>query len=248
MIRSMYISATGMFTQRQRMDVITNNIANVDTTGYKADQAITRSFEDMLISRINDQGRMTQVGPLNTGAYMDGIATNFTSGNVESTGISTNMCIQGSGFFPVQTPDGVRYTRAGAFTMDVQGNLVTPEGFPLLGEGNAPIRLEPGAFSVSATGDITQKDAIAGRVNIVDFADTTPLRKVGDNLFDANGAQTRAAEGFTVLQGAVETSNVNEASEASDMITVSRLYEANQRMLRASDEMLGRAVNDIARF
>ena len=124
MLRSLYIASTGMLAQREKMDIATNNIVNVDTTGYKKDTLITRSFKDMMIQSMNGQ----DIGPLNTGIHVDDVRTSFDQGSMEQTDRLTDVALEGDGFFVVNTAAGIRYTRDGAFAVSSDGYLVNSEG------------------------------------------------------------------------------------------------------------------------
>ncbi len=143
MIRSLYTAGTNMIVQRKRMDVITNNIANVDTTGFKGDKLLSRSFEDMLLERVGDPAvlnRSYNVGPLNTGVHIDEVITDFTQGTVMETGRPTDVALMTDGFFVINTPAGERYTRDGSFSRNAEGYLVTSDGSNVVGEnGNIQI-------------------------------------------------------------------------------------------------------------
>lgn len=250
MLRGLYISATGMLAQTNRMNVLTNNIVNAETAGFKADEMVTRSFKDMMIERINDPAVVTvskQVGPLNTGVHVDETVTSFDQGPIEQTGVSTDLAIEGDGFFTVQTPDGLRYTRAGNFAVSTEGYLVTSEGYEVLGQ-NGPIRVITPEFSVDATGAVEVGGNTVDRLRIAAFADNSGLRKVGDSLFMnyTNQAEQKAT-GCSVQQKSLENSNVEAVDEIVKMITVQRAYETNQKMIQITDETFGRAVNDIGR-
>jgi flagellar basal-body rod protein FlgG len=255
MLRSMYIAGTGMLAERNRMNVITNNIVNVDTAGFKKDTMISRSFEDMLIDRINDPAIIRQtrdVGPLNTGVHVDEAITSFQNGSPEQTEISTDFCLIGPGFFAVQTPAGERYTRAGNFTLNAEGYLLDSFGNYVQGDGGQ-IQLESDNFGVREDGTIVNLDSAEfeemGRLRIVEFENVLGLRKTGDNIYvDYANANPADAENTTVLQGYIETSNVSIAEEMTDMIVCNRTYEANQRALGMIDETLRATVNDIAKF
>ncbi len=253
MVRGLYLAGTGMLVQRSKMDVTTNNIANADTLGYKQDTLLSRSFEDMLISRMNDPSVVNQtkvVGPLGTGTHIDEVFTSFEQGTPEQTGLSTDLCMVGRAFFVVDTPDGERYTRAGNFTLDSEGNLLDANGNPVLGEGGG-IQLTSDRFFVNNMGHIVDLDTgeQVGALRLVDFDKPENLRKAGNNYFyDYGGAGGGEAKDSQVMQGYIETSNVNIAREMVDMIITSRAYETNQRSARMIDETLDRAVNDIARF
>ncbi|NCB30739.1 MAG: flagellar basal-body rod protein FlgF [Clostridia bacterium] len=253
MVRGLYLAGTGMLVQRSKMDVITNNISNVDTLGYKQDTLLSRSFEEMLIERMNDPAvvnQTTEVGPLGTGTHIDEIATSFAQGAPEQTGRSTDLCIVGDGFFVVEAGDGERYTRAGNFSLNAEGYLVDVNGNQVQGDGGG-IQLKSDRFLVDDLGQIIDLDTNAqvGKLRLVEFTDTQGLRKEGDNLFsDYGGAGAKEAENSKVMQGYIEGSNVNIAQEMVDMIITSRAYETNQRSARMIDETLERAVNDIAKF
>ena len=250
MLRSLYIAATGMLVQRKKMDVITNNITNIETNGYKRDQLISRSFKDMLITRINDPAVVsysTAIGSQNTGVHIDEVATDFTQGNLEDTGRLSDLALQGPGFFAVNTPGGERYTRDGSFSVNSEGYLVTADGNYVMGVSGR-IRVGTGKFSVSDQGVVTVNGTPAGKLKIVTFADTAGLRKEGNNLYANYNTQIVAATaGTSVKQGTLEGSNVDIAREMVDMISVSRFYETNQRMVKMLDESLGKAVNEVGR-
>jgi flagellar basal-body rod protein FlgG len=252
MLRSLYIAATGMMTQRSKMDVITNNIANADTNGYKTDRLISKSFEDMLLERMNDPAIVSSrpdVGPLNTGTHIDEIKTDFTSGPMEETGETTDLAIFGDGFFCIQTPQGIQYTRSGNFYVNAGGDLVTQEGYSVLGTNNGPIHVGGADFTVSEDGGIWTNGVLNGSVRIVRFEDTAVLRKTGDNLYvPLGGGQPALMQAPVVKSGFLEGSNVDIATEMVDMLTTSRAYESNQRIIKMVDGTLDRAVNDIANF
>ncbi len=248
MLRGLYTAATGMTVQRNKMDVLTNNIVNASTTGYKKDTLISSSFAEVLIERINDPyviSTSEEVGPYSFGTHIDEIYTDYSPGNIESTGTQTDLAISGDGFFTVETPDGERYTRSGNFTVNQQGYLVTCGGYYVLGE-NGPISVGSGAFAVDGEGNITIDGEARGALRIVQFEETANLRKQGENLYyTLNGETPTDAVSCQVMQGQLESSNVDIADEMTDMIMVYRTYEANQKILTMTDETLGLAVNDL---
>ncbi|MFZ5975303.1 MAG: flagellar basal-body rod protein FlgF [Bacillota bacterium] len=251
MLRGLYIAGTGMLTQMSRMNVLTNNIANAQTTGFKADQMLTRSFKDMMIERINDPAVVNttnEVGPLNTGIHIDEIYTAFEQGAIEQTGLGTDLAIEGDAFFTVQTPDGIRYTRAGNFTVNKQGYLVTSEGNQVLGK-NGPVHVGTGAFSVDATGVVEAGGKRIDQLRMAAFADNSGLRKAGSNLFTNYTNQPELeATGYSVVQNSLENSNVEVVDEIVRMMTVQRAYETNQKVIQITDETFARAVNDIGQI
>ncbi len=253
MLRSLYIAGTGMITQRARMNVLTNDISNADTSGYKSDQTISRSFPDMLLSRLNDPNiiaRAPQVGPLNTGIHIDEIITDFEQGPMEQTGLITDLAITGRGFFAVQTPQGVQYTRNGAFQVNLNGELVTQDGYYVLNNAGGRINVgTSGDFSVNANGAITANGQVVGTLGIYTFQTEGGLRKQGNNNFThINNEAPTLTQNTVLMQGFLEGSNVDIAKSTVDMLMINRVYESNQRILKMVDESLARTVNDIAKF
>ncbi len=250
MIRSMYIAGTGMLVQRKKMDVVVNNIVNAETTGYKSDRLLSRSFNDMMIDRINDPSVLnysTEIGPLNTGVHIDEVLTGFAQGDLEDTGKATDLALQGDGFFVVSTPAGNRYTRDGNFSVSSQGYLVNSDGYPVVGS-RGMVYVGNGGFSVDAKGNVTVGNNTVNQLQIVSFADVNSLRKIGNNLYmNYGGSAIIPAGGTTVKQGSLEGSNVDLADQMVEMLQISRSYEANQRIVQMLDETLGKAVNDVGK-
>lgn len=251
MLRSLYTAGTGMITQRAKMDVIINNITNMDTIGYKNDQVITRSFSDLLLDRLNDPAilNQTRVGGLGTGIHVDELVMDFKQGPLEQTDNKTDMAIVGPGYFCVNTPQGMRYTRAGNFQVNNQGMLLTQEGYQVLGQNGQALRVGSGDFTVNDDGSVFANGQQVGALRIVQFADEGVLRKVGDNLLAPyNNEQPAIAQNIMIKQGFTEGSNVEAAREVADMMMTNRVYESSQRMLRMIDESLSKTVNEIAKF
>lgn len=260
MLRSFYIAGTGMLTQRQKMDVIINNITNTDTVGYKKDQVISRTFDDLLLDRLNEDPNVlntrtgttvrgnTEVGPQNTGVQVDELVIDWTQGPMEATGRQTDFAITGDGFFAIQTPAGERYTRSGNFQVDVNGTLLTSDGNYVLGRNGGPINVGTNGFQVAQNGTVYVNNQPVGQMRIVQFADNGVLRKEGGNLFYAlNGAPQEMANP-TVEQGLLEGSNLDVGREMAEMLLTNRVYESSQRMLRMVDESLEKTVNQIGQF
>ncbi len=263
MIRGIYTAAAGMAAQLAKQDVISNNLANVNSTGYKQDVAVFRTRLDKTIYRLEQaQQRPTpdvrRMGDLSTGVYLDEIATRFDIGSIRQTENAYDFALEGEGFFVLEEADGTQIlTRDGAFSRSAEGFLVDKSGRMVLGEGGSPIQLGDGRLQVSRDGSISidrlNGDAFqqqpAGRLMVVTVADPrTELEKRGDNAFLVkDGAQTVPAAGTFVVQEALEASSVNPVREMVEMIAVHRAYEASQKTLTAQDETLGKAVNEIAR-
>ncbi|MBK6909232.1 MAG: flagellar basal-body rod protein FlgG [Rhodocyclaceae bacterium] len=256
MIRSLWIAKTGLDAQQTNLDVISNNLANVSTNGYKRQRAV---FEDLLYQTLRQPGaqssQQTQIPSgltLGTGARTISTERVFTQGNLQRTDNSLDLSINGNGFFQIQMPDGtLAYTRDGAFQKDSTGQVVTSSGYPL----SPAITIPDDALSVSVSRDgIVQviqpgstTPAQLGQIQLASFINVGGLQSVGENLFvetASSGTPTPnnpASNGVGVLnQGFVETSNVNVAEELVTMIQTQRAYELNSKVVATSDAMLGR--------
>ena len=248
MVRGLYTAATGMTVQRNKMDVLTNNIVNAETPGFKSDSLVTTTFDEVMLSRINDPNisiiGSDTVGEYDFGAHVEELFTDFEGGLLEETGKYTDLALTGNGFFTVQTAGGqIRYTRSGNFTVSGDGYLVTRDGGFVMGQ-NGKIYVGTGKFAVSDTGEITGTTALPDTLQLVSFEDPGVLRKEGDNLYGVYGdAQPIAAADATVRQGVLEGSNVDMSGEMVDMISVYRKYEANQKIANMTDKTLGLTVN-----
>ena len=236
-----YIALSRQMVLRSQMEVVANNIANASTPGFKA--------EMMLMSEVElPAERGVEL------SYVQDFATarDFSPGALRATGNELDVAIQGDGFFAVQTPDGVRYTRVGRFQLDADGTLVTTQGYPVLA-GGGPVTIDPddGPVNIAEDGSIStdlalggQQLQVSGKLDLVDFAERGGLTPVQDNLFDANGQQPTEATG-KIAQGMLEQSNVNSVVEMTNMIEVTRNYQAMQRFLDSEHERQRRAINSI---
>lgn len=255
MVRGLYTSGWSMLALEKKMDVISNNMANSSTNGYKKDTVVLESFPELMTKIVRDystaSGRPRDIGTMQLGSDVGTVYTYYSQGQLNRTENELDIGIRDSdsAFFTVAVPDeggNIRafYTRDGSFAKGADNSLVTSEGYTVLGE-NGPVILKDGPFIVSDDGTITQDGTVIDRLLITEFEDTTALRKYGNNLLQAGGdAQTREFSG-TIQQGFVELSNVNVVREMVDMITVMRSYEANQKVLQAIDSTLDKAVNQV---
>ena len=249
MIRSLYAAATGMLVQKNKMNVVVNNIANIETTGYKKDRLLSSSFKDMLIARTGSPsagGSFTAVGLQNTGVHIDDVYTDYTQGDLEQTDNNTDMALQGDGYFVIMTNNGLRYTRDGSFTVNSNGYLVTSDGNYVMGTGGS-IYLGTNDFKVDANGNISVDGKGMSSLRIAAFTDNSTLKKVGNNLYTATQAAITPV-GTTVKQGSLESSNVDVADEMTQMMQINRAYDTNQRVIKMLDETLGKAVNDVGKL
>lgn len=256
MIRGLYTSAVGMTTQMKRMDVVTNNIANVDTTGFKKDTVVTQSFSEKMMSRLNDPkysklNASEKIGVVSLGVFVDNVFTDFSSGSLKKTNADLDIAISGDGFFAISSKNingqtTEKYSRDGSFTISNTGVLITKSGDPVLGE-KGPITIQNGKVSIDENGNVYANDELINKLKLVDFSDKTTLRKTGENLYETTKDSKMTKFNATVQQGFLESSNVNSVKEMVDMISVSRIYEANQRMIGIHDTILGKAVNEVGR-
>lgn len=260
MIRGIYTAASGMLAEQKRLDVIANNLANVSTTGYKRDAVTTRSFAEIFVSRIHDNNLSglntpAPVGPLGLGTYVERTATRLTTGALRATGNPLDVAIVGDGFFAVQTPQGIRYTRQGNFVQDSAGVLVTPEGYPVLVDGGI-VMAQEGPLSINDHGEVFTGTTLLGQLTVVTSQELGALRKEGNGLWVEAGAgeQTmlvtpeNASGRYQLRPGYLEASNVDAVIEMVEMISTMRTYEASQRSIHVQDETLQKAVNEVGRI
>ncbi len=255
MLRGIYTSGMGMAIQNKNLEVISNNLANINTNGFKRDSAVFETFDQVLTRRINDwytpsdpSGRL---GSMNLSNDVGVVFTDYRQGKIVNTDNPTDIAIANSdaSFFVVEVTgeSGAeeRYTRDGAFTLNELGVLVTKDGYTVKGEDGRPIVIDREDFSINKKGEVIQGQTLVGKLMIKTFKDTDNLRKTGDNLIRTEGEIEEAEFKGMIIQGSLETSNINPIREMVNMITVVRAYEASQKILGAQDETLGRAVNDI---
>lgn len=254
MMRSLWISKTGMEAQQTQLDTISNNLANVSTNGYKRAHAV---FEDLMYQNLRQVGaNSTEQTTLPTGLQVGlgtrAVATSrtFTQGNLQQSSNPLDLAVQGAGFFELQMPDGtVGYTRDGAFQVNAQGQLVTNNGYPV----QPGITIPANAQSVTVGTDGTVSASIPGQalpqtlgqLQLANFVNPAGLEPKGQNIFGetaASGTPNAAAPGTnglgTLRQGFVETSNVNVVEELVAMIQTQRAYELNSKAIQTSDQML----------
>lgn len=254
MIRSLWIAKTGLDAQQTNMDVISNNLANVSTNGFKRQRAV---FEDLLYQTIRQPGAMTSEqtnapSGLQIGTGVRPVATErlHSQGNLAQTNGTRDVAIKGQGFFHVQLPDGTdAYTRDGSFQMDQNGQLVTSSGFQIVPAIILPETAKKvmvgrdGIVSVEIEGSPAPQQV--GQLTLTTFINDSGLESVGENLYletGSSGAPTENAPGINgaglLYQGYVETSNVNVAEELVNMIQTQRAYEINSKAISTSDQML----------
>jgi flagellar basal-body rod protein FlgG len=254
MIKALNTSATGMQAQQTNMDVISNNIANVSTTGYKKGRA---EFEDLLYQTIKEPGSQTGANSISPtgvqvglGVRTAAVTKDFEVGPASMTKNPLDLQIEGNGFFPVQTSSGqIAYTRDGSFKKDPSGRIMDKNGNVLQPEitippGTSGIDIGPGGVVTVSVGESTEPQVI-GQIQLVSFVNPAGLKSLGKNLYmpsNASGVPIQGTPGETGLgelaQGQLEASNVNIVEEMVNMITAQRAYETNSKTMQAVDQML----------
>ncbi len=263
MIRGLYTSASGMVVSQERMDVATNNLANINTPGFREQIYVSKSYPENEVVRTDDNvtqlprgsiDQRPQVGDLNTGVASDGTYTNFEEGKLKRTENPLDLAITGDGFFTVEGDDGEEYyTRDGIFTMNEEGSLVTGNGRYVLGEeGRITVDDEVEGISVAGDGTITNGDGeVVDRLQITSFENPQRLQNRGENFFVDDGeaqpiTDTDLGADFTIQQGFQEISNTDPIRELINTIEIQRLYEMNSQMISQQNEALGQSFQRVA--
>ena len=238
----------GAMIYELRLATLANNLANVQTAGFKADGvAQLTALPDSETQGYTDQVTGARLPQGSTSLLPVGTYTDFTPGPARSTGNPLDVYIDGKGFFAIETPVGTRYTRNGSFTVDGEENLVTQDGQKVLGEGG-PIQISGSKVTVDADGNVTVDGAQTGRLKIVDFGNPQSLVKVGRNLFrSVAGASENTPETVRLQQGALEGANVDTVRIMTEMIEVMRGYETYQKTIQTLDSVESKAVNELGR-
>ncbi len=260
MIRSLYTSVSGLITQEAKQNVITNNLANVNTVGFKGDNLSVKKFDDVLIQNydklVNGKNVQNIIGTLSQGSAIDGVNTSITQGMIESTDKWSDFAIEGRGFFAVQRDNNglnnTFFSRDGHFHANSQGYLVNDSGDRVLAsavDGNgqtvgapAPVRANGEELKLKTDGTFNLGEQ-SYKFTTVDFQNYDSLRKIGDNLYQ--GDNPLQSGEVLVKQNSLEKSNVNVINEMVNMMTTMRTFESNQKVLQSIDETLGKAVNEV---
>lgn len=240
----MYSALSGNIAAMKRMDIISNNLANVNTPGFKKDKM---TFEGMLVGAATPLA-VPQSKTADPILQKEDVYIDYTTGPVSQTGNSLDMAIDGDGFFTVTTPNGIAYTRQGNFRLTADGTLVTSDGFPVMGQGGE-IHIKGSNVEINAKGEITVDGEAAGALNVVDFPKPYKLTKTGSALFVPSDPQaTPQAAKAEVRQGHLEGANVDPVSEMVQMIETNRYFDACQRVILSYDSMASKAANDLGKL
>ena len=244
MDNSLLVSLSQQLAAYRSMDVIANNLANVSTPGFKRESA---KFEEYITKVAPSEG---QTGQQALSFVKDaGVSRDISQGSIESTGAPLDLAINGKGYFTVQTPNGMRYTRDGHFTLDANGQVVTSEGYALQGDSGA-ITITPDDQNIKIGQDGTISSIVngisnqIGKLQVSDFADDSALTKQGDNLYSTSQSSTVATDSV-IRQGALESSNVQPVLEISHMIEVMRAYQATASLNQSQEDLTRQAITKL---
>lgn len=258
MVKGLYTAYTGMLNEQNRLDIMTNNLANASTVGYKKEGATSQSFDDVLTVKIRDHSvginNVNPIGVKNPGVKIGENYTDYSQGSFRITGNTYDLALSGNGFFAVEFTNKARetstkYTRAGQFTLNKDGYLVTQEGDYVLDTQNRRIQLNTLIDSaITSDGTISQNGVDKAKIQVVDFENYDYLEKYGETYYQPlEGAKITTSDA-TVNSGYLEMANVQIVSEMVNMISITRAYESNQKIVQTYDNTLDIAVNQLGRI
>lgn len=248
MLRGMYTSVSAMINLQSSQTVISNNIANANTTGFKSETLISKTFDDVLIKNndkyVNGNGTAQELGTLNLGVKIDEITTNYEQGVIIETENETDFALNGNGFFTVRDEQGnIFYTRDGGFNVNADGYLVTSSGAQVLNSNNQSIYVGGSSISVDNNNNVILSSGAVHKFNIVDFNDYSSLNKIGQNLYSAEGAI--ATNNYSLQNMKKESSNVDIIESTAALMSNLRAFEANQKVVQVMDSTLSKIASEI---
>jgi len=244
MIQGIHLATQGMSLLQDKQDQIANNLANINTTGFKQSHLFVQSYQKYLKNNDQEPFANQEVKP-------DDVFVDYSEGVTKKTGNDLDVLIKGSGFFTVMTPDGMRYTRNGNFSIDFDGYLVTSDGSKVMAtEGFIRLEQDGGAVRINLNGEVLQGDKSKGILQISDFKKPYRLLREGNSYFRPQLPDNPVIKspGGLVKQGFLEGSNANPIQNMVEMIQAFRNYEADQKALQAQDQTLDRAINSVGRI
>lgn len=261
MVRGLYTGCTGMTNEQNRMDILTNNLANATTVGFKKEGSTSEAFSSVLAYKIKDTTEIgagdRNIGSLSLGVKIGEGYTDYTQGSFQSTGNTYDLALSGDGFFSVEFTNkagetSTKYTRAGTFTLTQDGYLTTTEGDYVLGQNangaTERIQLDTKAeVVIDQSGTIFENGIEVGKLLITDFEDYNYLEHYGENYYQPVEGAEIIDSAAIVYQGYLEASNVSVVQEMVDMISVTRAYETNQKVIQTCDSTLEIAVNQLGK-
>ena len=253
MLRGLYTAYTGMMNEQYRMDIMSNNLANADSTGFKKEGSTSQAYSEVMAVKIKDVSENPntpkRLGNMSLGVKIGETYTDFSQGSLRDTGNTYDIAIGGDAFFNIEFTNksgetSTKYTRDGGFTLTKDGYLVTKDGDYVLGEnGRIQLSTTAGNTVIDESGNIYQDDRLVASLKLTEFEDTNYLTHYGETMWDAKeGAVAKDAEDAKIYQGYLEMSNASVVKEMVNMITISRQYESNQKMLTTFDDTLEKSM------
>ena len=259
MVKGLYTAYTGMLNEQNRMDIMTNNLANASTVGFRKEGSTSQSFNSLLAYKLKDSsvglGTKQNIGRNTPGVKIGENYTDFTQGSFRITGNTFDVALSDAGFFAVEFTNkagetSTRYTRAGNFTLNKEGYLVNSDGDYVLDTNNRHIKLDPLKDTViTSDGGIYQgDDTRLAQIQVVDFEDYDYLKRVGETFFEPIEGAKFTTSAAQVQSGYLEMANVQVVSEMVNMIAITRQYESNQKVLQTMDNSLEIATRELGRL
>ncbi|XME02497.1 flagellar basal-body rod protein FlgF [Lachnospiraceae bacterium C1.1] len=256
MVKGLYTAYTGMINEQNRMDIMTNNLANLDTVGFKKEGSTSQAFGDILNYEIKDKSEFyltKRMGTVNPGVRIGETYTDWEEGPLKETGNVYDLALSGNGFFNIEFTDKegnttTKYSRDGSFTLNADGTLVTEDGDFVLDTDGNHITVNPNIKTeINEEGEIWQGGANVATIAVTDFENYDYLEKYGENLYNTVDGATPIDADARVISGYLEQSNVNTVSEMVNMIAIQRQYESNQKVIKTMDGSLQIACNDLGK-
>lgn len=239
-----YKAGAGAILQQMRLDVYSNNLANMGTAGFKSDQPVFR-FDEALEKSSPSNRPQPQLSPYASGFES---ITDFRPGPIQNTANPLDVAIVGKGFFEIETPEGTHYSRNGRLSINEQGLLSNADGHPVMGQGGQ-ITINGSRVEISEAGEVAVDGAVVDVLRVVDFPEPYQLKKIGSASFipAEAGVTAQASQNYRVAQGAVESSNVNAIRTMTQMIELLRVFESYQKVIRAADDTMAKTVSEVGR-
>ena len=259
MLRGLYTAYTGMLNEQYRMDIMSNNLANADTVGFKKEGSTSQAYSEVMAVKIKDTtenpNTPKRLGNMSLGVKIGETYTDFSQGSLRDTGNTYDLALSGDGFFNIEFTNkagetSTKYTRAGSFVLTTDGYLTTKDGDYVLGQnGRIQLSTTAGNTVIDENGNIYQDNQLVAKIKITEFEDTNYLTHYGESMWDEKeGAVANDATDFKVHQGYLEMSNISVVTEMVNMISIQRQYEANQKLITTYDESLDKSVNQVGRI
>jgi len=257
MVKGLYSAYTGLINEQNRMDVMTNNLANATTVGFKKEGTTSQSFSDVLAVKIKDESvglsNVQRIGINNPGVKIGENYTDYSQGSYRVTGNTYDLALDGEGFFAIEFTNkagetSTKYTRAGQFTLNKEGYLVTQEGDYVLDTNSRRIQLNTFAESaIDKDGRISQNGQVVAQIQVTDFADYDYLEKYGETYYQPIEGAEQIVSDAVINSGYLEMSNVQTVVEMVNLISITRAYESNQKIMQTMDNTLDIAVNQLGK-